>query len=166
MAAGRTYTPIATTTLGSAQSSVTFSSISGTYTDLVVVINYQASGGAVYTQYRLNSDSGSNYSRTWLYGNGTSAASSRGSNETYIYVDSGTYAASGNWATVITNFNNYANTSTYKTTLTRFGEASIGTEAAVHLWRSTAAISSIAITTNANNFGIGSTFTLYGIAAA
>lgn len=161
-----TYEKIASNTLSSATSTVTFSSIPATFTDLVLVINYQASGGAVYAQYRLNSDSGTNYSRTWLYGNGTSALSSRGVNETYIYADSGTYAASGNWATLITNFNNYSNTTTNKTTLTRFGEASIGTEAAVHLWRSTAAISSIAITANANNFGIGSTFTLYGIKAA
>lgn len=166
MAAGNTYTQIASTTLGSAAASVTFSSIAATYTDLVLVINYQASGGAVYVQYRLNSDSGTNYSRTYLYGNGTSALSSRGSNETYIYADSGVYAASGNWATLITNFNNYSNTTTNKTTLSRYGEASIGTEASVHLWRSTAAISSIAITTNSNNFATGSTFNLYGITAA
>ena len=38
MAAGSTYTPIATTTLGSAQADVTFSSISGSYTDLVLII--------------------------------------------------------------------------------------------------------------------------------
>jgi hypothetical protein len=36
MAAGNTYTPLATQTLGSAAASVTFSSISGAYTDLVV----------------------------------------------------------------------------------------------------------------------------------
>lgn len=161
-----TYERISSNTLSSATTTVTFSSIPATYTDLVLAINYQASGGAVYVQYRLNSDGGTNYSRTWLYGNGTSAASSRGSNETYIYADSGVYAATGNWATLITNFNNYSNTSTHKTTLSRYGEASIGTEASVHLWRSTAAISSIAITTSSNNFGIGSTFTLYGIKAA
>jgi hypothetical protein len=42
MAAGNTYTPIVTNTLSSATSSVTFSSISGSYTDLVLVIAYKA----------------------------------------------------------------------------------------------------------------------------
>ena len=32
-----TYEPIATTTLGSAASTITFSSISGSYTDLILV---------------------------------------------------------------------------------------------------------------------------------
>jgi hypothetical protein len=40
MPAGSTYTPIATTTLGSAQADVTFNSFSG-YTDLVLVANVQ-----------------------------------------------------------------------------------------------------------------------------
>ena len=37
MAAGATYEPIATNTLGSAAASVTFSGISGSYTDLILI---------------------------------------------------------------------------------------------------------------------------------
>ena len=41
MAAGNTYVALATQTLGSATATVTFSSISGAYTDLVLVYNGQ-----------------------------------------------------------------------------------------------------------------------------
>ncbi len=59
-----TYEPLATTTLGSAASSVTFSSISGSYTDLVVVFSGTAGGGNSNLILTFNSDTGSNYSWT------------------------------------------------------------------------------------------------------
>jgi hypothetical protein len=161
-----TYIPLATTTLASATNTVTLSSISASYTDLVLIINYQASGGAVYAQYRLNGDSGSNYRRNVISGNGSSAANYTSGSESYMYAANTIYAASGQWATLISNFNNYSNTTTNKTAIHRFSEANIGTEAAISSWNSTAAINSITINTNANNFGIGSTFSLYGIASA
>ena len=78
-----TYTPIATTTLGSAVNSVTFSSIASTYTELVLVIQYQSAANCV-ANITFNNDTATNYSTTYLSGNGTSAASARGSNEACI----------------------------------------------------------------------------------
>ena len=66
MAAGSTYTPIATTTLSSAQSSVTFSSL-GSYTDIILV--YAGTGTSTDTQgirFQVNGDTGTNYSNTTL----------------------------------------------------------------------------------------------------
>jgi hypothetical protein len=51
MAAGNTYVAIAEQTLGTAAASVTFSSISGAYTDLVFVVNPM---GASVSQYSKN----------------------------------------------------------------------------------------------------------------
>ena len=68
-----TYDCIATTTLSSAQSSVTFSSISGSYTDLIIISDAILASGNDALGLRFNSDSGSNYSYTFMYGNGTSA---------------------------------------------------------------------------------------------
>jgi hypothetical protein len=66
-----TYTPIATTTLGTAAASVTFSSISGSYTDLVLIIaGVQSVADVPYIQF--NSDTATNYSRTQLSGDGSS----------------------------------------------------------------------------------------------
>lgn len=172
MAAGSTYSTIATTTLGSAQSSVTFTSFSG-YTDLVLVASIKAESTTIVTpSLRFNSDTTSNYSATWLYGTGSSAFSNRASNATYLYI--GDYAAgveSTNFATYISHIFNYSNTTTFKTVLTRHNQnnsSSGETGATVGIWRKTPeAITTILYTsTNGANYAIGSTFTLYGIASA
>ena len=166
MAAGNTYTPIATNTLSSAAASVTFSSIPSTYTDLIIVTQ-AISATADDVGIRFNSDSGSNYSQTWVSGNGTAGFSGRYTSSTSVYID--IYGSMG--TTLFNNANlhimNYANTTTYKTFLSRSNRAGTGIDAIVGLWRSTSAISTIVLApTTGVNFSSGSTFTLYGIAAA
>jgi hypothetical protein len=161
-----TYEPIATTTLGSAASSVTFSSISGSYTDLVLVSNVSGSGGNANLRITLNSDTGSSYSTTALSGDGSSAVSNRSSNQTAMLVVQTGASLNAAWTTYISHFMNYSNTTTYKTALSRFAAAGSETTANVHLWRSTSAVTSITIATSTNNYASGSTFTLYGIKAA
>jgi len=164
MAAGSTYTPIATQTLGSAQASVTFSSISGSYTDLVLIGSVSATAGNDDIRINFNSDTGSNLSSTILYGDGTSAASARRTSMTETELDwTGIGTGQGN---ILINVMNYANTTTYKTALARCSFAAKGANASVVLWRSTAAITSIKIALPSQTFASGSTFTLYGIAAA
>jgi hypothetical protein len=166
MAAGSTYTPIATTTLGSATNLVSFTSISGSYTDLVFVFTGTNATSSNGMRVRVNGDTGSNYSFTQLYGNGSSAASARGSSETScsIFVEVG-----ANQSTGIAHFQNYSNSTTYKTILSRGSAANTTADASVGLWRNTAAITSMEfrLTGGAtSNFATGSTFTLYGILAA
>jgi hypothetical protein len=160
-----TYTPIATQTLGSAAASVTFSSIPQGYTDLVLVCNIAQSSGNNSLRYRFNGDTGSNYSDTYLYGNGTSAGSGRDTSQTSgtIYVTGSTTIE----ANYIVQFMNYSNATTYKTVLGRSNRASSEVAADVGLWRSTSAINSISLAMGGsfptNNFASGSTFSLYGI---
>jgi hypothetical protein len=160
-----TYTPIATQTLGSAAASVTFSSIPGSYTDLILIIDGTSandSNGGI----RFNGDTTSNYSWTRLQGNGSTSTSARASNDTSIQSFTVGTSTGGAGAAVIQIFN-YANTTTLKTLLTRHGAASVVVRAIVGLWRKTPeAITSITIVTDNANFAIGSTFTLYGIKAA
>lgn len=159
-----TYEPIATTEISSSVSSYTFSSISNTYTDLILIVSNLDSGGG-RTRLRLNGDTGTNYSRTNLSGNGSSAASYRGSNENQIDMSVIAGTSSTNPATLIIQINNYANTTTNKTVLSRYSLASGATEATVGLWRNTSAISSITYFTQGNLLS-GTTLTLYGIKAA
>jgi len=161
MAAGSTYTPIATTTLGSATNSVTFTSISGSYTDLVLVIGVAHTSSFDDARLYFNGDSGTNYSATFLIGNGSAASSTRVSNT----ANNGIFLFGTEISTNIAHIMNYSNSTTYKTALVRANSPSNSVRANVMLWRNTSAINSIEIL-GGQNFTSGSTFTLYGIAAA
>lgn len=165
MAAGNTYESIATQTLGSATATVTFSSIPSTYTDLVLVCNFGASSSGQDFTFQFNGDTGTNYSFTRMYGNGTSAVSGRETNQSKIYADSVGVSTSLQAADII-QVMNYSNTTTYKTALVRVADAAKSTEAVVGLWRSTSAINSISLAMTSGNLLSGSTFSLYGIKAA
>lgn len=170
MPAGVTYSTIATTTLGSNQTTISFNSFSG-YTDLLCIYsarNSSATGQDVYVQF--NGDTGSNYSATLLYGTGSAAGSYRNTNDAAILLDFyGTPGpTSGSFNTGQIHIMNYSNSTTYKTTLSRTGRVDSGVDAGVGLWRNTAAITSMLfkLSGSGNQFTTGSTFTLYGIAAA
>lgn len=166
-----TYEPISTTTLGSAQNAITIGSggtIPQTYTDLLLVVSInQASGSAQNMLMQFNGDTNTAYSDTIMSGTGSAAESVRNSNQTKHQMDRYGFAPSTGFNTNIIQIMNYANTTTYKTTLNRVGNAASGTDAMVHLWRNTAAITSIYLYSGSGgNWAVGSTFTLYGIKAA
>ena len=165
--ATNTYVALATQTLSSSATSVTFSSISNGYTDLILVANTIVPTGNTFPEcsLRFNSDTGSNYSSTYLLGLSSSAISGRASNITYA--DCGYLSAnSGNPNTRIINIMNYSNTTTNKTVLVR-GSSVNGNQVIsyANLWRNTAAITSIDVFTQSGTYAAGSTFSLYGIAA-
>jgi hypothetical protein len=158
MAAGPTYEPIATVSI-SGTSTTTFSSIASTWTDLRLVFTGSlASSGRMAIQY--NGDTGTNYSQTKLWGDGTSAQSTSSTNSNFIFL-----GATGTTNIRFDSFDifSYAG-STYKTCL---AAESIDGEVMrlVGLWRSTAAITSIKLY-NFNGGNITGNATLYGIKAA
>ena len=166
MAAGSTYTPIATTTLGSAANSYTFTSISGSYTDLVLIVRGQFASGADYPVFQFNGDTGSNYSETNLRGNGSSASSGYAANR--VFTSPSSFGAGTTEPFMFTaSFNNYSNSTTYKSVLSRWSNPAQEAAATIGLWRSTAAITSIKIYgLTGQTFAVGSNFTLFGIQAA
>lgn len=161
-----TYEPIATTTLSSAASSVTFSSIPSTYTDLICIVDAQLVSGATSTNLigYLNNDTGTNYSWTRLFGDGTSAASDGASTYGSLILAAAGFLSAANQTNYIIQINNYSNTTTNKTVLNRSNLASNGTDAIINLWRNTSAITTLKLQTQiSNNMIAGSTFTLYGV---
>ena len=163
MPAGNTYESIATQTLGSAAASVTFSSIPGTYTDLVIVFDGLASASQTFS-IQFNGDTGSNYSNTVLGGDGSSAFSARNSNVTAAIMGINYSTGRSNF---ILNIMNYSNSTTNKTALCRSNNANGETNARVGLWRNTATVTSLLIKMDSTaTFSSGSTFSLYGITAA
>ena len=161
-----TYVALRTETVAVATSTVTFdlTGISG-YTDLVLVatIKPTATNNA---RLRFNNDSSSLYSNTSLSGSGSSAVSRRDSNATYFRLDWDGYNQTTEFNLHITNIQNYSNTTTNKTIITRSGSAPTGVDSLVGLYRSTSAINRLDIFTSNDNWAVGSTFSLYGIANA
>ena len=161
-----TYEPIATTTTSGGAPSVTFSSITGTYTDLVIIVNGGASTAADL-QMQFNGDTATNYSRTVLTGNGSTATSSRMTSTASIRIDNeGSLSTSFPNQNAIINVMNYSNATTYKTAVSRANNGATGVDASVGLWRNTAAITSVVLFPNTGTFTNGTTLTLYGIKAA
>jgi len=165
MAAGSTYVAIASQTLASASASINFTSISGAYTDLVLICSMTGATAATEVFLRFNGDTATNYSCTYLEGTGSAAGSYRNSSQTGADLNYNAGVVTANPNVVKSNIMNYSNTTTYKTVLTRIDAPTLATGVTVSLWRSTAAITSVNVYA-VQNWAIGSTFSLYGILAA
>jgi hypothetical protein len=159
-----TYSPVANQALGSGTASISFTGIPQGYTDLVLVcVAKGASPQSVRMQF--NNDTAANYSSTNLYadiGNTPSADSARYTGETSIrvgYVQNG--ISTTDFLSSIIHLQNYSNTTTYKSILSRSAQAA---NATVGLWQNTSAITSVTVFPSGANFASGSTFSLYGIA--
>lgn len=157
-----TYEAIATTALTSG-TSYTFSSIPGTFTDLVLVTSFTV-GSNLDLGIQFNGETtGTNYSQTYLQGNGTSTSSGRGSNQNQIYLDNtGTSTASNLYEFSVMN---YTNPSYYKTVIGTCAVPSLGMQTISGTWRNTAAITSMRLLVGGGGFTSGIA-TLYGIKAA
>ena len=179
-AAVKAFESIATTTLSSANSTITFSSIPATFTHLQ--IRGLARSSNIYynagMQLRINGDTGANYSRHRLEGEGTAAYSdgSASVTSTQQVATTGGASLANNFAGFVIDILDYANTNKYKTirTLTGYdnnGNGSGNDRGDIHLnsgsWQNTSAITSITFTLNdASNFVTGTTCALYGIKGA
>ncbi len=172
---GRAMVPIASFTAnGTSGYVLAFSNIPQTYQDLMIVGNSRctvaSSLGYPYT--RLNDNDASIYSDTNLIGNGASISSSRNSSTSVgrLGVEAGGSSTAGIFGSLVIHILNYANTSTFKTILSRSAADLNGsgeTRLVATLFRSTSAVSSVRLSDEiGGNFASGSTFNLYGIKAA
>lgn len=164
-AVANSFFSIATTTLSSGQSTVTFSNIPQTYTHLQIRTNVLSSTQFSSARITFNSDTATNYSFHNLYGNGTSAISDAGSSQSYMYA----YFLGGtsNPSFGVYDILDYTNTNKFKTWRGIEGIDANGSGYANFtsgLWRSTSAVTSITFTTvggvTMNQYSI---FALYGV---
>jgi hypothetical protein len=163
--ATNTYIALATVTPSATATFLVMSSIPATYTDLVLVgNNFKSAGGSARITFNSDSTSGL-YSQTVLYGNGTNALSGRETNVNYFYIMDYLNTSTTNSNQSVTHIMNYANTSVFKSVIDRAGVADTGTVLSTGLWRNTAAINRIDISTGGGTFDAGTSFTLYGIQA-
>jgi hypothetical protein len=154
-----TYDSIASTTLATNSTSVSFSNISGTYTDLVVVFSGSHTAGPDSVKLRFNNNTTSSYSQLQLIGDGSSAYTTTSGNISSISVGN-VNGVSNN----IVHIMNYSNTVTNKFVIGRGDEAGQMTVLGIGRYGSTDAITTVTVFTSAN-FASGSVFSLYGIKA-
>jgi hypothetical protein len=160
-----TYTALATVTLGTTASSVTFSSIPATYRDLILVTE-----GTLVTassvRFRYNADSGSNYSRVAAQGFTGGTDSGAGTEGQIVPFLPNNFEASSRFA-VIANIMDYSATDKHKTGLFRTNGRADGSglvAMAAARWANTAAITTVEVLTG-TTFATGTTFSLYGVIA-
>lgn len=163
-----TYEPIATTTLGSAANSFSFTSIPSTYTDLRLVITAMATTGTIDTWLYMNNDTGTNYSGTRVSGTGAAASSAEFFNVSDNY-DTNLSSISTLPCLITHDIFSYAGSTnkTYLTTVSMDKNGSGVVNYYVKMWRSTAAITRLDYRAGGSTtFATGTTATLYGIKKA
>ena len=173
------FASIATVTATGGETSLSFTSIPGTYKHLqvrgIAKDTYSTSlyVEAVYIQF--NSDTANNYSahQLYSYGGAVYAAAQATTNEILGYggiVSSGT-GGTNMFGSSIVDIIDYASTSKYKTikafaggntnVTTTTGGNAVGMFSG--LWQNTAAITKVTLLPGQTAFAAGSTFALYGI---
>ena len=163
-----TFVKIATVTVGAGgATTMVFSSIPSTYTDLCLKASLRFNAGQDWAGVYFNADTtAANYAQKNLYGTGSAAGSQN--LPTYIYSLLGTQ--SGFTANTFSNTEmyipNYAGSTvkSYSVDGVQENNATNATSALdAHSWNSTAAINTITITAISNLLVQYSTATLYGI---
>lgn len=159
-----TYDLIETTTLTSAASSVTFSSITQDFRDLVLVVSGKITGATSRNlRITLNSDNVTNYPYVQMIGDGSSPSSSAFSP---TELQGGRVGDSSGEATNILQFMDYSATDKHKSILERDASAAQGfVYAYAHRYATTTAISSMQISASSGNWDTGTVISLYGISA-
>lgn len=157
-----TYDLLDSTTLTSSASSVTFSSISQGYRDLVLVATGTTST-ATYRAVQLNGDTGSNYSYVNAAGDG-SATNSYAGTTTRVFWDFYQASSTSVIAQAQIQILDYSATDKHKPILVRNGGADESVEMRAVRWANTSAVTSLSFLAS-GNYNAGSTFYLYGIAS-
>jgi hypothetical protein len=170
------YESIASATVSSNQTTITFSSIPSTYKHLQIRALNKTTNTASAPQYiymKLNQDStAANYAWHQLEGNGSAASATAGTNNGQCYFANGALSSSATFANMfaalIIDIHDYTSTTKNKTIRAFMG---INTNIASNnyrlslesnLWINTAAVDRLDFT-NDDQFAVGTVISLYGI---
>ena len=184
--AANAFTKIQSTTLQSSQNNITFSSIPQTYTDLQLTVSTRSANSGDLPYFRFGTgnteDTGSNYTKVYqgMYGDTATQTPTllRGffTDQTYLVFNqvNTPVISSSLRVNYVINIFNYTNTTWHKSGLAHFSHSLNGngytslneTHINAILWSNTGALNYIKIYSSANDFGIGTTASLYGIKAA
>ena len=167
------FDSIASTTLTSTTSTITFNSIPGTYQHLQLRFICRSSSAGNYGTINMNFNSvtSASYAYHNISGDGASVTAQGLSGETAMYIPQ--HASGGSAADIfgvgVIDIHDYASTTKNKTVrafsgVDRNGSGSVWLIS--NLFNNTGAVTKIELTSSAGSFVSGSTFALYGIAGA
>jgi hypothetical protein len=161
------FESIQTITVGTAVSSIEFTSIPATYTHLQIRMFTRNATAESNDYLQFNADTGSNYAWHELWADGANAFSSNGTSTTFIKANYA-FTDASIFGTSVIDILDYKDTNKYKTVRALAGVDKNGA-GYVFLrsghWRSNSAITSIKLFPAANNFAQYSSFALYGVKA-
>lgn len=172
------FESIATATGTGSSNTITFSSIPGTYQHLQIrclMRDTLAANASSELRIRVNSDTGSNYTRHYLRGDGSTAAAAGFSNTSALFLEKSVpldSVTSNTMGVAIVDIHDYANTSKNKTIRAISGvdantaSTEFGVVLSSSVWMNTNAITSISLSTIAANWTTTTQFALYGIKGA
>lgn len=155
---------LANITLGSAQSTVTFSSIPSTYRDLRLVVDVLNTSSSNQTNIQLNADTASNYSRVIMAGQAATGATSASASGTSIVCMGWSAPDNATRVLLTADFLDSSATDKHKSVLLRSNHGN-EIDAVAARWANTSAITSIKLYPDSSTFAAGSTFALYGVVA-
>lgn len=155
------YIPLATITLPSTSTSVTFSNFptNGTYTNLVLVINARNTGSLSGIELNFNNDANaSNYYRIYMSAQGSTLSGSTDNTLTQFVFSNAEDSVN------TMHIFDYSDTSKPTSFLTDQGLSEWGVRLYGGRWQNNAAVSSIKIyDVSGTSFTTGSIFSLYGV---
>jgi hypothetical protein len=166
-----TYNSLATTTVSTAVTTITFSSIPSGYTDLVLIVSNakvnDSSGAGLYVYF--NGDTAANYAQCAITGNGSSVAGSAAQNVGNGLLAGLTDVSTTGASFAIVNIMSYSNTTNRKTVLSQSSNSITTSDMRAVVWYGTAAINTIRLDASSGfgrTFNAGTTATIYGILRA
>ncbi len=163
-----TYTLISAYTASGSVSSISFTSIPSTYTDLVLKLSLRSDYASTQSRSKLQINSSTTgYTTKLVYGDGGSASSASSTDYITYFYSTGSSATATTFANSEIYLSNYAgsnNKSTSSDSVTENNATTAYATLAAGLLSNTAAISSLTITdANGGNFVQYSTAYLYGV---
>lgn len=163
-----TYKKIASVTLGSSQSSIAFTSIDQTFTDLVLKTSIRTDSGGDYQTAFITLNGTNTYTIRRLFGYDSNLTASDSATNKYYLIATASGATASTFASNEVIFPNYTGTTNKSLSVDGVAENNSSTSWFVQLNAGlvtlTSAITSITLQPNGGgNFVANSTATLYGI---
>lgn len=161
-----TFELIASSTLGSAQANIDFSSIPSTFTDLCLIFSCRSDSAAATQSIKIEiNGSTANFTNKEIYADGSTVGSYSGTNGAIGYIPAAT-GTSNTFGTTSLYFPNYAG-STNKSFSTDYSRENNTTTNDMgffaNLWSQTTAINRLTLKPTAGNLVQYSTAYLYGV---